>query len=275
MVSFKERCISLRKRGLSINQIAAKTNRPKTSVYFHIQSIPLSIQRKREIRLAAIRRFNDYSRSIKGKSRLNRHPTHFKVWDTDLVSLVSHIMFDGTIKQGGCVYTNRSQSLLDHVTRCMGRIYPYPPKKYESLSGVHKIAFHNVELGYLLRTKELELTRNIERMSKELRRVFLRAFFNDEGSVYFIGKRRAIRGYQHDGRILNLIQRLLRRLGIRSKVDMAYNEVTITRRRNLELFEKEINFSAGVCVNGNRSNSVWKHSFEKRELLRKMLASYR
>ena len=42
MVSFKNQCITLRTQGLSLNQIVQKTNRPKTSVYFHIKKIPLN-----------------------------------------------------------------------------------------------------------------------------------------------------------------------------------------------------------------------------------------
>lgn len=45
-------------------------------------------------------------------------------------------------------------------------------------------------------------------------------------------------------------------------------------KKNLDLFAAEINFSPGVCVNGNRSNSAWKESLEKREILRRALASY-
>ncbi len=274
MVSFKERCIALRKHGFSLTQIVAKTKRPKTSVYFHIQHILLSKKRKQEIRRTAIQRLINYSKSIRGKSRLNRHPILFDKWSAATVSLVSHILFDGTIKYGGCVYTNRSVSLLNHVTACMQAIYPFPPKRYESIPGVYKIAFHNVELESFFRNKERELVKNIQGMDRELQQVFLRAFFDDEGSVYFIGNRRAVRGYQHNSKILNLIQRILKNFNIQSKVDKKYNEITITRRENIERFARKINFSAGVCVNGNRSNSIWKQSFEKRTILKKALASY-
>jgi hypothetical protein len=243
-------------------------------VFFHVRDIPLSEVRKKEICLAATRRIAAYSRSIKGKSRFQRHPVPFEIWDAELVSLLAHILFDGTVTYGGCVYTNRSEVLLDHVTKYMYRAFPYPPKRYESVPGVYKVAFHSVELQPFLRKKKRELITVVSTMTKELQRVFLRAFFDDEGSVYFIGNRRAIRGYQHDEKILWLIQKLLKDFGIESTVGAPYNEITITRRENIERFAKEINFTAGVRVNGLRKNSIWKQSLEKRNILANALASY-
>ncbi|MDO8564821.1 MAG: LAGLIDADG family homing endonuclease [bacterium] len=156
----------------------------------------------------------------------------------------------------------------------MKEVYPFLPKKYESLPGVHKTAYHNVELATYLKKKKGGLIGKISVMNIGLQRAFLRAFFDDEGSVYFIGKRRAVRGYQHSVQILKLIHVLLKKFGIESKVDEKYNEITITRRENIAQFSKEINFSKGVTVNGKRSNSVWKQSLEKRHILRQALASY-
>ena len=102
VVSFKNQCITLRTRGFSLNQIVAKTKRSKTSIYFHIKKIPLSEKRHKEILLAAIKRFNDYSKSIKGKCRLDRHPITFTNWNSNLVSLTGHLIFDGEIKKSGC-----------------------------------------------------------------------------------------------------------------------------------------------------------------------------
>lgn len=222
----------------------------------------------------AAERFANYSKSIKGKSRLGRHPIPFNKWNAPLVSLIGHLIFDGEIKYEGCVYTNRSRVLLRHVATCMQIVYPYLPQKYESTPGVFKIGYYNVELGSFFKQKARELLGNIQHMEKEFQRTFLCAFFDDEGSVYFIRKRRAVRGYQHNAKILMLIKHLLKNFGIKSNADEKYNEITITRKENIICFAKEIDFMRGVRVNGNRSNSVWKKSLEKREILRRALASY-
>ena len=154
------------------------------------------------------------------------------------------------------------------------KLYPYPPRIYESLPGVHKTCYYNVELSAYLKIKAKELLIQIGTQEEKLKRVFLRAFFDDEGSVYWIGNRRAVRGYQHKSKLLYLIQRLLEDFHVESSADEKFNEITITRRKNIEQFEREINFSKGVHVNGYRSNSIWKKSLEKRKILRMALASY-
>ena len=108
------------------------------------------------------------------------------------------------------------------------------------------------------------------------RRVFPRAFFDDdEGCVDFRPHKNArrVRGYQKNKDLLYLVQKLLEAFSIRSTVT-APNEIVIVGKSNLAQFQKEINFSPGVRVNGNRANSIWKKSFEKRQLLTKALASY-
>lgn len=274
MVSFKKQCITFRKRGYSLNQIVGKTKRAKSSIYFHIRQIPLSKRRKREIKLAAIKRFNEYSRGIKGQSRLDRHPTVFTLWNKNRVSLISHLLFDGEITRSGCVYTNRNKVLHIQFTVSMKEVYPFSPKKYESLPGVFKTGYYNVELAEYLKLKAKELIANIQCMETKFQRVFLRSFFDDEGSIYFIGKRRAVRGYQHSYEMLLLVRKLLNNFYIKSKVDKKYNEIIISRKENIEKFAKEVNFTPGVRVNGKRSNSVWKKSLEKRNILKKSLASY-
>jgi hypothetical protein len=90
----------------------------------------------------------------------------------------------------------------------------------------------------------------------------------------FNGNIRRVRGYQHSYDILLIVKKLLTEFNIPSKIDSAQTEIKITRRENISRFAREVNFSPGVRVNGNRSNSIWKRHLEKREILRLALASY-
>lgn len=216
-----------------------------------------------------------FNKDRKGKSAVGRHPQRFDSWTEDLVTLVSHFLFDGEIRYSGCVYTNRSAALLKQVSTAMRLIYAYPPNRVESSPGVRRISYHNVELAALMNTKADELIKVIPKMPVEHKRALLQAFFGDEGSVYFIGKKRHVRGYQHSIELLKLIQRLLGEFWIQSRIDTKYFELVVSRRGNLERFAREINFTPGVRINGNRSNSIWKRSLEKREILRRAIASCR
>ncbi len=271
---FKKTCVNYRKSGLSLNEIVKRTGRSKTSIYFHIQNIPLNSKRRKEISLSASKRILEINAQKKGKSRLNRHPICFSLWTKELVCLISHLIFDGEIKHAGCIYTNRSAVLLQQVIDCMPIVYSYHYNKIESTPGVFRLSYFNVELSKYLKEKSVEMINKIRGMKTELQLSFLKAFFDDEGSVYFIGKRRSVRGYQHNIKILEIVKELLQNFGIEGKIDKKYYEIVISKKENLEKFAKEINFSPGLCVNGNRGNSVWKKSLEKREILKMALESY-
>lgn len=258
-----------------MGEIMKNTGRPKTSVYFHIKDIRLSPRLQKEIFNRARQRINSFNHSQKGKSRFGRHPRKFTHWTKSLVCLVAHLLFDGEITKSACVYTSRSEVLINKVKELMRLVYDYPPRVIESLPGVYRVSYFNVELAAYLKNKSEELLRLVIGMPGEFKKELLKTFFDDEGSVYFIGGKRAVRGYQHSIEILMLIQLFLRELNIDSKIDAEHSEVTISRRENLEKFFKEVNFSPGLCINGHRSNSVWGVSLEKRVILNMALDSYR
>ena len=275
MNAFKQQCIELRKRDYTLGEIVKITQRPKTSVYAHIRDIPLSKSRWNLIRAA--HKVHALQLAAKRRGKSSRTFKKFSSWDTDTVSLVSHFIFDGEIKRGGCVYFNRNLPLVKHVENCMRKIYAYEPRHWQDkLTGVHRISYFNVSLVIYLKEKATNLLANIHKMPIELKKEFIRSFFDDEGCMDFrqSSNLRQIRGYQKNVEILDIIQRTLTDLGIASTV-VPPNEVKIVGRENLLKFQKEINFSPGVRINGDRPNSVWKQHLEKREILRRAIESYK
>lgn len=273
--SFKEQCIALRKQDKSIIEIMEITGRPKTSIYQHIQGIPLSARRVRQYRVASGQYIRKFALARKGKSV--RRFQAFNTWTPALVLLVAHLIFDGEIMHVKCVYNNRSQALIDRVERHMRAVYHFEPKRWQNpVTGVFRLSYHNVALGAYLHRKAVELLKTIRRLSPECKTSFLRGFFDDEGCMDFRPKTslRKIRGYQKDIEVLTLVRRLLADLDIPSEIKKP-NEVVITGKESLLKFEKTINFSKGVYMNGNRTNSRWKKHMEKRELLRQAILSYK
>ena len=274
MNAFKQQCIALRKKDHTINEIMAITGRSKTSVYFHIKDIPLSQKKCQEIsentRQLALR----VAASRKGKSLRPFKP--FTRWTARHVLLISHLIFDGEIMNNHCRYHNRSRILTDRVTTLMKSVYAYPPTCHHNpKSGVTTVAFNNVALALYLKERADELIEIIPTSPRVHQREFVRAFFDDEGCMDYRPKenKRRIRGYQNDRTILILIKTLLANFGIESKLQ-GKNEVVITGKENLKRFEKEINFSSGVRLNPNRTNSLWKKDIEKRELLQQAIRSF-
>lgn len=274
MKTFKEECIALRKEDYSLVEIARLTGRPKTSVYAHIRGLPLSEKRIETYKKASAERLKKSALSRKGKSK--RSFKKFINWNPSRVLLMAHLSFDGGIRSHQCEYNNRSRALVDRVQTLMSGIYRFAPKEVENpTTRVIRIAYYNVELSAFLRKKSEQLLNEIEFLDIRLQREFLRAFFDDEGCMDYRPRRgvRQIRGYQKDTSVLESVQRMLNRFGIQSRVVMP-NEVIISGRLNLLSFQEKIGFSPGVCVNGNRANSIWRENLEKRELLSRALASF-
>ena len=271
---FKEQCILLRKQGHTLTEIMQRLGRSKTSIFFHIRDIPLDAEKIRAIRKASGIRIRQYAIARKGKS--TRPFKRFGKWTPDMVLLVAHLIFDGEIRNGG-IYNNRSEALIKSVERCMHSIYDFEPTRYKNeLTGVSRVSYYNVELALFLKQKANGLVKNIKKMAFRLKREFLRAFFDDEGCMDYRpqSNRRKIRGYQKDVKILKIVSNLLDDFGIESRV-VKPNEVVITGKENLQRFAKNINFSSGIYMNGNRSNSRWKKHIEKRELLRQAIKSFK
>ena len=272
---FKEQCIALRQKGYSITEIVMATGRAKSSIYQHIKDIPLSKERVRQYKIASGRRIRKFALARKGRSV--RAFKTFDQWSADAVILVAHLLFDGEIARTRCAYNNRSTALVERVERLMHEWYDFEPSRYyNKVTGVSRITYNNVALSSYIHGKSKELLRVIKNMSLDWKREFLRAFFDDEGCIDYRPEknRRSIRGYQKNISILKIIRAVLADVGIDSRV-VQPNEVMIVGKENLMRFEQKINFSPGVYINGNRSNSRWKRHVEKRELLKWAIKSFK
>ena len=271
-LSFKEQCIILRKQDKTLNEIVSITGRSKTTVYFHIRNIPLSTQKQQCISENSSKRARQNALARKGKA--HRPIKIYKKWTPDLVLLVGHLLFDGEIKRKRCVYSNRSEALVQRVQLLMHSVYDYPGhRSVNKKTGVTTIGYYNVALSNFLQQKSEELLVKINTYSRALQRNFLQAFFDDEGCMDYSNKIRRIRGYQNDKTILWLVQDLLKNFSIEAHIREP-NEVVVSGKTNLIKFQTEINFSPGVHINPNRTNSRWKKKLEKRTLLQMAIDSY-
>lgn len=276
MNSFKKQCIALRRQDFTLPEIVQITGRPKTSVHFHIQNIPLSSHKQALIREQS--RLSALKMSEKQRQKNERSIRRFTVWNRNTVLLTAHLLFDGEIHRSKCRYSSRSAALLKRIEGLVKCVCPTARPKFNKnlCTGVTMVAFYNASLGRYLKAKSGKLLVDITSAHKEHKRSFLTAFFDDEGCMDFRpnNNHRKIRGYQKDVEILRIVQKLLADFGIEARYKRP-NEVVIVEKENLEKFEREIGFSPGVRINGNRSNSIWKQSLEKREILRRAIQSYK
>jgi len=271
-----EKCRTLRRKGFTLGEIIKVTQLPKTTVFDHIQNIPLSTKRKKEIQEDAIKRITEFSRKRKGKCIPGRIVIKPKGWIKELIFLTAHFMFDGEIRHSRCVYQNRNITLINLVEQFMKDTFNLTPyyKLYRE-TGVHRISYHYVELEDYIKKRAQGLKKYIKTASLPEKKIFLQAFFDDEGCVYKYGNNRKIRGYQHNLEILKLIQKLLKDFDIKSRIEEKGQEIVIFGKENLIKFRDKINFSEGIYINPNRKNSIWKKKLEKRGILDRIISSYK
>ena len=250
-------------------------NLPKTTVYDYIRDINLSPEIKKRLNQAGIKQLVGFSHKRKGKCLFGRIVPKPKEWSSDLIYLVAHFMFDGEITSHSCVYNNRNGVLIDGVRIAMKEVFNLEPCTYlNKETGVHRISYHYVELAIYTQKKSKKLLKYIWEANKKEKIIFLKAFFDDEGCTGLWGRKKLVKGYQKDLKILQLVQKLLKDFTIKSKIDKKYKELVISRKENLVKFQNTINFSKGIYINANRKNSIWKRKLEKREILDKLICSY-
>ncbi len=274
----KYKCRDLRRRGYSLSRIVEATALPKTTVYGYIKDIVLTPQQKDVLKQKErlLRRSKPNPR--KGKCITGREMrSSLSHWNSDLVHVVAHFIFDGRIGRHGCTYYSRSQDQINHLKDMVHNIFGIEPKYKISEDGVRKICFYNVEFADYIRTKAKEVFPYLKNgADRESKRVFAQAFFDDEGNVYYnkLAQRR-IRGYQNSIYILNDIREILNDFTIEGKIYSGGKAIEITGRENLVKFAREINFSPFIKLNPERKNSIWRRDISKREVLSLAMASYK
>lgn len=278
-----EKCKILRREGFSLGEIVKIVHLPKTTVYDNIYDVVLSLEGQERLKKVQkriteenTRRINEFNiKYRKGKCIPGRIIIKPKGWTNELIFLIAHFMFDGEVQTHSCIYHNRNEALINKVKSSMRKVFKlHPRNRLNAETGVYRIAYHYVELADYMREKARELKKYVRVASLPEKKIFLRAFFDDEGNVRWRLNQRSIRGFQHNLEILKLIQNLLKDFKIESKIDEKYKEIVISRKPNLIKFRDKINFSKRVYINPKRKNSIWKQKLEKREILDKIINSY-
>ena len=268
--------IGMRNSGLTLGEIVSKTGLSKTTIFHHIKRIQKSDILINKLRVIILKKQKIITDRRRGKSVKSYSFLKPEGWNPDLVNLIAHFIFDGDIRATSSNYNNRNKALINSVRGNMAKAIGVTDcKSYKNIhTGVIKLCYFNVEIASFINNKIRKLLEYIPSATTDEKIYFLRAFFDDEGCVTFENKKRVIRGYQHSLGILKIIQNLLLDFKIESKIVEKYFEIIVSQKENLIKFQKLVNFTPGVRVNGKRSNSIWKKSLEKREILKMAIDSY-
>jgi len=239
---FREKCRKLRKRGFSLTKVIKITKLPKTTVYDQIKDISLPLKIREKLKKEGLKRLYKYTNQRKKK--IIQHTK----WNEDLIFIVAHFMFDGGLLKYSSVYYNRSEFQVMRLIRIVKKVFNLEAKIYSRRNNVIRVSFNSIEFSKYLKRKYRELISYLPKAKFEEKRIFLQCFFDDEGSIYYNGKIRRIRGYQHSMKILRLVKNLLNEFGIKSSINKSNTEIAFNRKENLIKFKEKINFSPDIFI---------------------------
>lgn len=242
----------------------------------YLKDILLSNEQQKNIEERRKEKNKDLINLRKGKCLPGREVVFPKKWSNNLIHIVSHYMFDGRIDEDSCIYYNKSKYQIEHLAELLYRTFKVKPKIKMRDNGVYGLAFYHVEFAAYIKNCRDKLMCYINNGASKLKkRIFLQAFFDDEGCVFYNRDKRRVRGYQKDPLFLKVVKRLLADFDIKGRIDNSSSGIEISGRGNLFSFAKEINFSPQIYINPNRKNGIWKRKISKRAILERLLGSYK
>ena len=274
-VSAKRKVIERRLEGESLKRLALAFGLPKSTVQGWIAGLELpDLASKKLLKRARAERIEALSR----RRRIIPASLYTSSFSPELVRFFAHTLFDGSIFPDRVVYYSSHLILAEQFASSGRCLFGLKPTWHQTEEGVYRVYFFSKNLVDFLTARRSFLLGNITQMGRSERLAFLKAFFDDEGSVAFRPEsgKRVVRGYQKNVEILQLIAELLKGFDIDSRLDNVSRspELVISCQENIERFSRSIGFSEGVSFLATRKNSYYSQPVEKQAILRRLLRSY-
>ena len=184
--------IDLRKKGYSYAELSKISGETKRVIHRIVKGVSFSEE-------GMIRRQKELTGITK-----NIKPQQIKI-SPQKTRIIAHLMFDGTIfklKYHRVMrYINSSRELINQFTQDVYEIYGLMPSAFEELEGktspVFKVTFYSKEMyedllkyssSYSTSKTETSIPELILKGNRDVKIEFLRAFWEDEGSISAVGR---------------------------------------------------------------------------------------
>lgn len=269
-------CRRLRAKGYSFGEISSLTKIAKSTLYSYSKDIFLNAGQEQNIEVRRKAKCSSKPNLRKGKCLPGREIIKPESWSDKLVHVVAHYMFDGRIGEDGCIYYSKDKYQIEHMKSLIEGIFKAKPKIHLRDNGVYGLVFYHVEYAKYIKSQQEKLFEYLNNGAPlPCKKEFLKAFFDDEGNVYYSKSTRRVRGYQKSRQRLESIKYLLSNFGVSGRINKDGTYIEIAGRGNLERFSQDINFSPKIYLNPKRKNSIWRKKISKRRLLKLSIDSYR
>lgn len=271
----KETAIRLRQHGYSYSEIAQKIGKTKKFAFYHTKDVPFSSEGEKR-----------YRRQVTGI--VKQIKTQKYILEPAKARIIGHILFDGMLYHNKyhylAKYVNSSKKLIDQFIKDVREVYGLKTAYIETLNGefmiTYKVYFKSKQLyldlkkyfeSYSTTNKSIAIPAKILNAEKRVKIEFLRAFFEDEGSISANGR---IMGDLKSEKIINRILRMLREFGLffkiceyKSYTGIFYKIYLSKTKENLVLFDKLNLFGKSIITHGKNKGKfkvqVLKEQIEK------------
>jgi|GEM_PF-5247118 len=271
----KKGVIERRRQGVSLQGLVTEFNIPKSTIQGWVSRVrmPPELREKMLLRASKNRQVALSRRRIKLPNSILE-----QLYSLEFIRFFAHCLFDGSVFRDQVVYYSSHLKLAQQFANDGQKLFGLVPHWYKTKFHIYRVHFYSKNLVDHLNKSKSSFLEGILKQELDCQIVFLKAFFDDEGSVTYRPKtsKRSVRGYQKDVGILRLISLMLGHLGIDSVLENVnrYPEIAIRGRVNIENFARLINFSHGVSFLATRKNSYYSRPIEKQKVLQALLASY-
>jgi len=236
------------KREVHIRSISEISNIKKEQKIENLCKIYNQVRSLRKVRKITGHSINFIKDCIKGKVQFPIYPRPLKEGfdkiTKEKVRIYAHSIFDGHVSRSKgnsyvVGYTNKNSELLKEFEEDVNFVYGLKPTKYTYKQGVTLLVYSS-KLMYL---DILNFDKSVIKTNEEYGRIYLRAFFDDEGCVHFNPTKRifSISGSQKSKEELFLIKSLLKDIEIQSRISGV--DITIGRNKSILRYSELIGFT--------------------------------
>ncbi len=268
------RIVRLRKRGLSFREISRQLHVCKSTVHKYSKNVPISgLQQERLKKLVKHSQLKFVKRFAK--------PTQIKksALNESKARLMGHLFFDGRVSKIGarCMlgYYNSSLLLIWNFIALMNKVYGlknYTPYQRPGVNVTNYAIEFTSQLAYedaisfsatYSTSKGIGVPLVIENSSKAVKIAFLKAFWNDEGSISDYGN---LTGGSKSAQMIADLAQMHRSLGINCSTYIdKITGVSILRikKESFYTFYQKIGFDYGTVTKGHNIGKLKKEILEK------------
>ena len=252
--------VDIRKKGISYRKIARRFNRSLDTVLKYCKNVKLSESIKLKLKREVEKRQKIF---IKKYAKVK--PIKYSSINKNKANLLGHIFFDGHLRNEKgrhlITYTNSSLFAINNFVKLMKREFALDCNKiytgkivsvYHTAVFLSKILVENLirDFGEFSTKKGARVPDIIKRSNENIRVSFLRAFWDDEGSISHYG---ALQGCSKSEMMIKDLVDMHRELGIdcTEQKSKGYSYIAISKKiNNMKKFHKKVGFEFGKITRG-------------------------